>query len=124
MEAIVRALLAHLQNQGMPVYLADAVPQGEAFPYMTVEAEVPLTARDPGHIRLTIWCAGDHANAARFALHTSLVSNFPTRGMCLPTEAGLAVLIPQGEACCVQSGMTRGATLPLSLRLYPTAKGG
>lgn len=122
MEALIRALLSYLSPCGLPVYLADAVPEGSPFPYLTMEAASPLTDKEPGSICLTIWCEGNVANTARLVFHTVLTQYFPSRGMCLLTDDGLIALQPQGLVRLVESGPAKGITLPLSCRLFPTPK--
>lgn len=123
MHPIIRALAAYLQDCGLPLYLTDAVPTGQDFPYLTAEASAPFAPDKRGSLILTLWCAGGMVNTTRLMLHDSLMQHFPARGLCLETEAGLAVLLP-GTARAVQQGEAMGVETALALRFFPGEQGG
>ena len=54
MEELIRALTARLTSSTLPLYLADAVPENTAFPYLTAEVVSPFRMGEPGSIRLTL----------------------------------------------------------------------
>ena len=43
MEELIRALTARLTSSTLPLYLADAVPENAAFPYLTAEVVSPFS---------------------------------------------------------------------------------
>ena len=121
MEELIRALTARLTSSTLPLYLADAVPENAAFPYLTAEVVSPFRMGEPGSIRLTLWCTGPNGNLARMVLHTTLTQYFPGRGLVLQGDNGRYVLRSEA-AQCVQSGDARGICTPMEVRFYPAAK--
>lgn len=121
MEELIRVLTARLSGSALPLYLADAVPENTAFPYMTAEVVSPFRMGEAGSIRLTLWCAGPNVNLARMVLHTTMTQYFPGRGLVLQGEKGRYILLPE-TASHVQSGETRGICTPMKVRYYPAAK--
>ena len=123
MHPLLRALTEYLSDSGLPLYLADCVPQGQPFPYLTADATLPCTGEKRGRITLTLWCAGSGANAVRLVLHDSLMQYFPRRGLCLSTDAGLAVLRP-GSVRFVQQDAALGLETALDVHFFPGEEGG
>lgn len=123
MQGVIRALTDELSPCGLPLYLADCVPQGQPFPYLTAAAALPLTGNRQGSITLTLWCAGPSANMTRLVLHDALMQYFPRRGLCLMTDDGLAVLRP-GTSRCVQQGEALGTETVLDVRFFSHEQGG
>lgn len=123
MQAVIRALTEYLTGCGLSLYLADCVPQGLAFPYLTAEVSLPCTGNQQGSVTLTLWCAGSMANTTRLLLHDSLMQYFPPRGLPLMTDEGLAVLRP-GRVQFVQQGTARGLETRLDVHFFPGEEGG
>lgn len=111
MKELILALTAHLSDNGLALYLADAVPEKAAFPYLTAELVSPCQTDAKGSIRLTLWCAGDDANLARMTLHAVLMERFPQRGMVLPAADGRYILRPEATHQ-VQSGAAKASAPP------------
>lgn len=121
MEDLIRALTARLSGSALPLYLADAVPERAAFPYITAEIIAPCRMGKPGSICLTLWATGPNVNQARMVLNTVLTQYFPGRGLVLTSEAGRYILLPE-PATLVQSGEARGICSPMEVRFYPAGK--
>ena len=121
MEELIRALTARLTSSTLPLYLADAVPENAAIPYLTAEVDSPFRMGEPGSSRLTLWGTGPNVNLARMELHTTLTQYFPGRGLVLQGDNGRYVLRSEA-AQCVQSGDARGICTPMEVRFYPAAK--
>lgn len=121
MEELIRTLTARLTSSTLPLYLADAVPENAAFPYLTAEVVSPFRMGEPGSIRLTLWCTGPNVNLARMVLHTTMTQYFPGRGLVLQGDNGRYVLRSEA-AQCVQSDDARGICTPMEVRFYPAAK--
>lgn len=121
MEDLILALAAYMSGSSLPLYLADAVPEKAAFPYMTAEAVSPCQPGVEGSILLTLWCVGDDANLNRMELHSVLMLAFPQRGTVLTSAAGRYILQPE-RSDLVQSGVARGIRLTLGVRFYPAEK--
>lgn len=123
MYAVVQALIEYLADFGLPVHLADTVPQGLAFPYLTAAVSMPCAPGSKGCITMTLWCAGGIANTSRLMLHDTLMQYFPHRGLPLETQGGLAVIRP-GMTECVQQGAALGVRTTLDVRFFPHEQGG
>ncbi len=119
--AVIRTLMDYLGDCGLPLYLADCVPQGLSFPYLTAEVTAPFTQAGRGEFTLTLWCSGSIANLARMTLHDSLMQYFPARGLCLEMDEGRAIIRPGGAAKCVQDGEARGISTRMDVRVFPHA---
>lgn len=123
MQALLKALTAHLESFHPPLYLADSVPQAQGFPYLTAQVTAPLTPHEKGGITLTLWCTGNAVNNARVLLHGALMQYFPHRGCCLDTAEGRFLLQPE-TARCVREGEVYGIETALNVHFYPAEKGG
>lgn len=121
MEELIRALTARLSVSALPMYLADAVPESAAFPYLTAEVSAPCRMGKPGSVRLTLWATGPNVNQARMVLNTMMTQYFPGRGLVLAGETGRYILLPE-PASLVQSGEARGICVPMEVRFYPEGK--
>ena len=119
LNSIYRALVSHLSRLRIPVYLADSVPQGAAFPYITATIEAPLTADHAGTLTLTVWCTGGSANSMRLSHTDALYSLLPCRGACLNADTGSILLRQSGTAACVQDASALGMQSRWTLRYIP-----
>ena len=118
MYAVIYALVEYLKDYGLEMHLADCVPQGASFPYLTAAASLPCAGDGQGHIDLTLWCAGPLANTSRLMMHGTLMQYFPHRGLTLQTDEGLAILRP-GTVTLVQEGAAIGIRTALDVRFFP-----
>lgn len=116
---LVRTLTNRLQVMDVPVYLADCIPEGAAFPYFTAEIVPPLTPAAAGKLILTLWCRSGSANAERFFLMDALLTRLPARGAALDTGEGRALLLQEGGVVCVHARETLGLRTTWALRFYP-----
>ncbi len=118
---LYEALALHLAALDAPVYLADCVPPGTLFPYVTAEINAPCTPAEEGAIALTLWCLGGTANADRLRLGDELLALLPPAGMHMQTGSGTALLRMKAPAETLRSGDALGLRMTWSLRCYPDA---
>jgi len=118
---MIQALITSVSGSGLPLYLADAVPENAAFPYMTAEVVSPCQEDVKGSIHLTLWCVGENANLKRMELHSLLMLAFPRRGTLLTTSAGRYILQTE-RSDFLQSGVAKGIRLTMGVRFYPAEK--
>lgn len=116
---LFRALSALLSNLNAPLYLADCVPTGAAFPYLTAAFSAPLSAGETGALTLTLWCCGDSANAERFRLTETLAEVLPARGIRIPLTGGAYTLRLKSGPTFISSREALGAKTVWALRCYP-----
>lgn len=121
LSALFRALSAHLSGLDLPLYQADCVPAGAAFPYLTAAFSAPLSAGETGALTLTLWCCGDPANADRFRLSEALAELLPARGIRIPLTAGTYTLRLKAGPAFIASQEALGAKTVWALRCYPAA---
>ncbi|MGN0753677.1 MAG: hypothetical protein ACI4ME_04390 [Aristaeellaceae bacterium] len=117
--SLFRAICDHLTPLGVPVYLADCVPDGAAFPYITANIAAPLAAHTAGAVTLTLWCAGDQANAQRLSQVDELLALLPARGIPLTTAAGVITLRQTGGARCLRESGALGIKTVWKLCCFP-----
>lgn len=101
LNALFEALAALLMPLDIPVFLADCVPDGVRMPYLAMEVEVPVRPAEVGKLTLTLWCAGDSANAERIRLGDELAMLLPARGVCLHQTEHAIALRPTGRITCI-----------------------
>lgn len=114
---IYQELLTRLSRSRIPAYLADCVPEGAEFPYITAKIDVPLTPGAEGSLTATLWYSGANANSKRISGMGSLL---PNRGAWLATTAGTLTLLPDSPMACVQDGSLLGMQGRWKLRFYPS----
>ncbi len=117
--SIYRALYHHLKQLGQPVYLADCVPEGAAFPYITAKIAAPLSPRAAGSLTLTCWSLDDQPRVQRLALANQLLNLLPARGLRLETDTGTIILRPEGSALCVRESAAQGMQTVWKLQCFP-----
>ncbi len=122
MLTLQQALLSHLSPLGLPVYLADCVPERTPFPYVTMELSCGGGFPADGDVALTVWCRGAEANLQRAELAASLQALFPDSGAVLTLQNGTAALYPSAESALTHAASqdARGSRFRLTLRLYAT----
>lgn len=120
LSAIFSALIARLSPLGFPVYAADCVPEGAAFPYMTAEVAAPLAPGTAGSLTLTAWIQSGAAHSERIALAENLHALLPARGTWLAADSGALTLVGDGPIRCVQDGPLLGAQSRWTLRFFPS----
>lgn len=118
---LYQALSARLSGIGAPLYLADCVPAGTAFPYLTAAMSVPLSPGEAGAITLTLWCHGDAANVERFRLSEMLAEQLPARGIRIVLTGGACTLRLKAGPTPVRSQEALGMKTVWALRCYPSA---
>lgn len=117
-----QALIDHLSSLETPILQANCVPQGQTFPYVTMDVTPALSTDMPGSLTLTAWCCGESAHADRLALAEELLALLPSRGTVLALTGGRAILCMTDErARCLQSGEALGVQLTWELRCFPRA---
>lgn len=117
--SIFRALYDLLTDAGLPVYLADCVPDQADFPYITAEIEAPLTSRSAGAVTLTFWFTEDQANSQRLSRMDRLLKQLPARGLWLTTDSGTITLRQEGNAACLREGDVQGMKTRWKLCCFP-----
>lgn len=118
---LFEALSSQLAGLGAPLYLADCVPAGAAFPYLTAAMSVPLSPGEAGALTLTLWCHGDAANTERFRLSELLAERLPARGIHLSLTGGTCTLRLKAGPTPVRSQEALGMKTVWALRCYPSA---
>ena len=118
---IFRALTSHLAKFGVPLYLADCVPSGTKFPYLTLDIQPPASAQEEGLLTLTYWCTGDLANTQRLTQMDALSSLLPPRGLWLSMTGGAIVLRPLDQVKCVTEATAQGVQEKWKLLCFPSA---
>lgn len=118
--SIYQALASHLSRLRIPVCLADCVPEGTAFPYVTAKIDAPMTAGSAGSLTLTVWCKGSSAHTDRVSHTDSLYSLLPPRGAFLTTDTGALLLRQTSAAQCVQDSVALGMQSQWELHFYPS----
>lgn len=106
LKALFEALQPLLMPLGIPVFLADCIPEGVGLPYLAADIEAPAAPGLPGKVTLTLWCAGASANAERLRLGDELTALLPDRGLCLSLPEHAVTLRPTGSVTCTR---VRGA---------------
>ncbi|MBQ2931072.1 MAG: hypothetical protein IJD99_12760 [Clostridia bacterium] len=106
--SIFQTLTTHLAPLDLPVHLADCVPAGTAFPYLTADVQPALTSQHSGTLTLTLWAHGNAANAERLTRMDQLWALLPPRGIRLATDSGALLLRLKSPAACVQDDDARG----------------
>ena len=117
---IFSALHARLARLPYPVYMADCVPEGAAFPYITAEIAAPLTPAATGSLSLTLWTKGGNAHYERLTYAETIHNLLPLRGAWLAAETGSILLTGDGPVRCLQDGPLRGAESRWTLRFFPS----
>lgn len=117
---IFSALHAQLSRLPYPVYMADCVPEGAAFPYITAEIAAPLTPAATGSLILTLWTKSSTAHYERLTHAETIHSLLPLRGAWLAAATGSILLTGDGPVRCVQDGPLLGAQSSWTLRFYPS----
>ncbi|MBR6667071.1 MAG: hypothetical protein IKL25_01700 [Clostridia bacterium] len=117
---IFSALTDHLSRLTIPVYQADCVPEGAAFPYVTAEIAAPLTPVSAGSLTLTVWSRSSSAHTERLAKLDALHRLLPPRGAWLTVETGAITLTGDGPVRCLQDGVLLGAQSRWTLRFFPS----
>lgn len=118
---LYEALALHLAALDAPVYLADCVPAGTMFPYITAEVDAPCSPAEEGRITLTLWCLGSAANKDRLRLGDELLSLLPADGSHMQTRSGTALLRMDSPTKCLRSSEALGLRMTWSLHCYPAA---
>lgn len=116
---LYQALYARLSGLGCPVYAHDCVPPDAPFPFVTLEAAPSLSPGGKGTLTLACWHHTSAAHADRLLLADKLCGLFPSGGVLLTLNAGVAVITPSGSAACLSRSTARGESLQLTLRVYP-----
>ena len=117
---LFRALSALLSGLDAPLYQADCVPAGAAFPYLTVTMSTPLTPDAAGALTLTLWCHGDAANTERFRLSETLAEHLPSRGLRLSLPSGACTMRLKSGPTPLCSQEALGMKTVWALRCYPS----
>lgn len=119
---VYQALLNRLAQLDTPVFQADCIPQGQTFPYLTLDIALPLAPQQPGKLTLTAWCHGAQAHADRLALADAILALLPLSGTRLEGESGRIILLADDQhAQCIRSGEARGVKLTWKLQCFPCA---
>ena len=121
---LFQALTALLSGLDAPLYHADSVPAGAAFPYLTAAFSSPLSAGEAGALTLTLWCRGGDANAQRFRLSEELAQLLPARRLRIPLSEGVFTLRLKVGPTFVASQEALGAKTVWALRCYPACPKG
>ena len=88
MTDLLTAVTAFLSRLGLPVYLADQVPDGAGFPYVAYRlTDAPFG--QPATLEVTGWHRGEHANA--------LAAGFLDRVAELVPDSGAILTLPRGR---------------------------
>jgi hypothetical protein len=117
---IFSALTNRLSRLPYPMYMADCVPEGTAFPYVTAEIAAPLTPDAEGSLTLTVWTKGSTAHSERITHAETLHQLLPLRGAWLAAATGTITLAGDGPIRCVQDGPLLGAESRWTLRFFPS----
>lgn len=113
------ALVNHLSTLGAPVYLADCVPEGASFPYVTLDFAPSLDLCAEGTLAVTAWAAGDTANADRLVLAGDVLRLLPARGIRLASPTGAALIRQKGGVACVRESEARGVRMVYRVQAIP-----
>ena len=119
LKTIHKGLMEYISELGLPVYPADGVPDGAAFPYLTLTAEAPLNATTTGRVTLTLWCSGPDAPADRLLLTDSLLTLLPPRGLWLETDYETLLLTLDKPAQPLREKTALGMRTLWKLQRYP-----
>lgn len=118
---LYQALSARLSGFDAPLYLADCVPAGTTFPYLTAAMSVPLSAGEAGALTLTLWCSGSTANTERFRLSEVLSEHLPARGFRLALTDGAYTLRLKAGPAFISSQEALGVKTIWTLSCCPAA---
>ena len=110
----ITMIITRLADTGVPVYLADCVPEGAACPYITLAAAAPLGSAS-GTMSLTVWHT---TNAGRITLAEEISALLPARGLHLEMSGGGAVLCG-GTASFLRESPLLGIRMVWKLRFFP-----
>lgn len=117
---LYQALARQLTPLDLPIFLADCVPEGAIFPYLTAAISPSAHPGGAGELILTLWCRGGAANADRLRLTDTLLELLPARGIRLPLEPGMATLRLKSSDC-THSKDALGMQLAWTLRCHPAS---
>lgn len=117
---IFQELIAQISALDIPVYLADCVPDGTPFPYLTAQVQPSLESQTNGTLILTAWSCNDSANAERLTHAENLFTLLPARGIRIPTDYGVLLLRLKSPAICVQDANVRGLQTVWRLSYIPS----
>lgn len=106
--SIFQTLTAHLAPLDLPIHLADCVPAGTAFPYLTADVQPALDRLSSGTLTLTLWAHGGTVNTERLTRMDQVWALLPPRGIRLATDSGALLLRLKSPAACVQDEDARG----------------
>lgn len=121
MTELLAALHTLLSETGLPLYMADCVPAGAAFPYFTLEGMPAAGGRSV--LRLTVWCTGDTPHADRLTLCDALLTLVPAGGLRILLTGCAAVFTrADGAILCRREADCLGLSLPLALQVHPIAR--
>lgn len=123
MTAYLKALMALFSQAGLPVYLADQVPQGVDFPCAVCECELPVFAGN-AVLTLTGWFLSEHSAADCAAFLDRMAELLPESGLRLETGLGPCVLYRRNPFISLteKDGVT-GGQVHLTVRCYFTEGG-
>lgn len=117
--SVFQALNGLLSAMGLPLYMADCVPQEAAFPYMTMAVSAPLTPATAGALTLTIWCCSDSSHADRVFYVDDLLTYLPARGVRLVMDDVAITLQQNGASACIREKGLMGLQTDWTLRCFP-----
>lgn len=100
--------MSHLAALELPVYLADCVPAGAPFPYLTAEMQPALALQNSSTLTLTLWAHSSTSNAERLTRMDQVWALLPPRGIRLATGTGVLLLRLKSPVACVQDEDARG----------------
>ncbi len=120
---LFRNLTTLFSSLGIPMYLADSVPDQSSPPYMTMDCQQPFKPGETGSLTLTIWATGQKANNNRLTKAETVLGLLPPRGKILTTDGGKALLKQKGGTLCISDPPNLGLRLTYELRFIPLEGG-
>ncbi len=118
---LYQRICAHFAPLGLLIWQEDCVPDGTAFPYLTIRIESGVAFGSPGHAEVTVWCRSDAPHSERLALADEVLALVPLSGTSLWVDGSLLHLrhAPGSSVTLGRDGDILFARLRFDLRVYP-----